>query len=140
MFTFDNITLDRILVPVDGSNQSKEALRRAAFIARQFDASITLLSVVEFGKVMSGVQQVSTGGAEEMLKKMAKLVPEDIHVETEALLGDPAEVVVEEAEEEHYDLVVMGSRGLGKIKGIFMGSVSQQVVQECKCPVLVIHG
>ena len=38
------------------------------------------------------------------------------------------------------DLVVMGSRGLGKIKGIFMGSVSQQVVQECKCPVLVIHG
>ncbi|PWL44742.1 MAG: universal stress protein [Veillonellaceae bacterium] len=149
MFTFDNITLDRILVPVDGSNQSKEALRRAAFIARQFDASITLLSVVEFGKVMSGIQQVSTGGympehltagAEEMLKKMAKLVPEDIHVETEALLGDPAEVVVEEAEEEHYDLVVMGSRGLGKIKGIFMGSVSQQVVQECKCPVLVIHG
>ena len=141
MFTFDNISLDRILVPVDGSNQSKEALRRAAFI--------TLLSVVEFGKVMSGVQQVSTGGyvpenltagAEEMLKKMAKLVPEDIHVETEALLGDPAEVVVEEAEEEHYDLVVMGSRGLGKIKGIFMGSVSQQVVQECKCPVLVIHG
>ena len=106
MFTFDNISLDRILVPVDGSNQSKEALRRAAFIARQFDASITLLSVVEFGKVMSGVQQVSTGGyvpenltagAEEMLKKMAKLVPEDIHVETEALLGDPAEVVVEEA-------------------------------------------
>ena len=96
MFTFDNISLDRILVPVDGSNQSKEALRRAAFIARQFDASITLLSVVEFGKVMSGVQQVSTGGympehltagAEEMLKKMAKLVPEDIHVETEALLG-----------------------------------------------------
>ena len=58
MFTFDNISLDRILVPVDGSNQSKEALRRAAFIARQFDASITLLSVVEFGKVMSGVQQV----------------------------------------------------------------------------------
>ena len=47
---------------------------------------------------------------------------------------------MEEAEEEHYDLVVMGSRGLGKIKGIFMGSVSQQVVQECKCPVLVIHG
>ena len=38
MFTFDNISLDRILVPVDGSNQSKEALRRAAFIARQFDA------------------------------------------------------------------------------------------------------
>ena len=81
-----------------------------------------------------------TADAEEMLKKMAKLVPEDIHVETEALLGNPAEVVVEEAEEEHYDLVVMGSRGLGKIKGIFMGSVSQQVVQECKCPVLVIHG
>ena len=100
MFTFDDISLKKILVPVDGSNQSKEALRRAAHLAQQFDATLTLISVVELGKVMSGVQQVHTG----------------------------------------YDLVVIGSRGLGKIKGIIIGSVSQQVAQECRCPVLVIHG
>ena len=55
MFTFDDISLKKILVPVDGSNQSKEALRRAAHLAQQFDATLTLISVVELGKVMSGV-------------------------------------------------------------------------------------
>ncbi|AOH39540.1 universal stress protein [Dialister pneumosintes] len=149
MFTFDDISLKKILVPVDGSNQSKEALRRAAHLAQQFDATLTLISVVELGKVMSGVQQVHTGGyipehltagAEEMLRKMAELIPPHISVETAAFLGDPAEVVIEESLEEGYDLVVIGSRGLGKIKGIIIGSVSQQVAQECRCPVLVIHG
>ena len=145
MFTFDDISLKKILVPVDGSNQSKEALRRAAHLAQQFDATLTLISVVELGKVMSGVQQVHTGGyipehltagAEEMLRKMAELIPPHISVETAAFLGDPAEVVIEESLEEGYDLVVIGSRGLGNI----IGSVSQQVAQECRCPVLVIHG
>ena len=106
MFTFDDISLKKILVPVDGSNQSKEALRRAAHLAQQFDATLTLISVVELGKVMSGVQQVHTGGyipehltagAEEMLRKMAELIPPHISVETAAFLGDPAEVVIEES-------------------------------------------
>ena len=47
MFTFDDISLKKILVPVDGSNQSKEALRRAAHLAQQFDAALTDFVSVE---------------------------------------------------------------------------------------------
>jgi nucleotide-binding universal stress UspA family protein len=148
MMNFDDLKVKRILVSVDGSRPSREAARKGAFIARVFDAEVTLLCVVSLNKVMSGAQQVNTGGyvpdavtevAEEVLKRIREQIPRDIRVSTVALVGDPATVITEEQEEEGFDLIVMGSRGLGAIKGLFMGSVSQHVIKHAKCPVLIVR-
>ena len=56
------------------------------------------------------------------------------HVKT----GNIAKTILAVAEEEHSDIIIMGSRGLGLLKGVFIGSVSQKVIEESKIPVMVI--
>jgi len=63
---------------------------------------------------------------------------EDLEIDTHYVMGDPAVQIVKTAEEGNYQLIVMGSRGLGAIKGIVMGSVSYKVLQLSHCPVLII--
>lgn len=52
--------------------------------------------------------------------------------------GRPSERIVEVAKEGKFDVIVMGSRGLGGIKGFFLGSVSDRVADEAACPVLIV--
>ena len=61
-------------------------------------------------------------------------------IETERVLetGSPAPVIADVAEEYGVDLIVMGSRGLGLVKGVLLGSVSQYVVENAKCAVMVV--
>ena len=57
---------------------------------------------------------------------------------TQLVFGDPAFQIVKKAKEGNYQLIIMGSRGLGGIKGLMLGSVSQKVSQLSHCPVLII--
>ncbi len=66
------------------------------------------------------------------------MVPEGVKHEEVFEIGSPGPALLEFADDHHIDLIVMGSRGLGPIKGIFMGSVSSYLVSRAKCPVLVI--
>ena len=59
---------------------------------------------------------------------------------TRVEVGDPAETVLDIAEEEESDLIVMGSRGFGTFRRLLMGSVSSQVLAQAHCPVLVVKG
>ena len=59
--------------------------------------------------------------------------------EKEVLMGEPYEVILKTAKEEGADLIVMGNRGFSKIKRFFVGSVTQRVISEAPCPVLVVH-
>ena len=63
---------------------------------------------------------------------------EGIEIETHYVMGEPAIQIVKKAEEGNYQLIIMGSRGLGNIKGLMLGSVSQKVSQLSHCPVLII--
>ena len=63
---------------------------------------------------------------------------EGIDVNTQLVFGDPAFQIVRKAKEGNYQLIIMGSRGLGGIKGLMLGSVSQKVSQLSHCPVLII--
>ena len=60
-------------------------------------------------------------------------------VEKQVLIGDPFEKIVETAKNGNFDLIVMGNRGFSKIKRFFVGSVTQKVISEAPCPVLVIR-
>ena len=63
---------------------------------------------------------------------------EGIEVEPQLVSGEPAFQIVKKANEGNYQLIIMGSRGLGGIKGLMLGSVSQKVSQLSHCPVLII--
>ena len=60
-------------------------------------------------------------------------------VTTELREAPDAEAILEEAETHHCDLIVMGTRGLGRLAGLLLGSVSQKVVQHARCPVLLVR-
>ncbi|KAG6437153.1 hypothetical protein SASPL_102064 [Salvia splendens] len=61
-----------------------------------------------------------------------------VHINTSIIEGDPKEMICDLAEQMQVDLIVIGSRGLGKIKRALMGSVSNYVIHHAKCPVLVV--
>jgi nucleotide-binding universal stress UspA family protein len=70
----------------------------------------------------------------------AALAPRDLVVETDVVVGDPRAEIVRVADEWPADLIVLGARGLGRIKRLLLGSVSLAVARHASCPVLVVKG
>ena len=66
------------------------------------------------------------------------MVPSDIKYETFSEIGSPAVTILEFEKQMKPDLIVMGSRGLGLVKGVLLGSVSQYIVEQSACPVMVV--
>lgn len=139
----------KVLVCTDGSEQSLKALRKAANIVADIrDAQVTVLHVEE---TISSPYEIPrfkdapdiTKKLEEEQKKVlaqAAKIFEEKNIEPEMVMkeGHPASVIVETASEGNYDLVVLGSRGLGGLKKLFLGSVSNAVAQETDVSVLIV--
>ena len=64
-------------------------------------------------------------------------VPAEVH--TEMIEGDPSEVIIDVARTRNSSVIVMGSRGLGRLAGLLLGSTSQKVVSHAPCPVLIVR-
>lgn len=143
----------KILVPFDGSEHAKKALRQAIAMAECCDhAKLYIASVCNMVSAMSNFDQVSIAEGclttkltedleaqcKEDLAEAEKMVPAGLDYETIYEVGSPGPVLLNMTEEKACDLVVMGSRGLGPLKGIFMGSVSSYLVSRAKCPVFIV--
>ena len=138
---------ERILLAVDGSEHALHATRKAAELARCMK-STELRIVVAYDPIPlylgePNMQVVITnrkGEAEDILdaaiKEVGK-VPCEIH--TELIEGDPASTILEVAKIRTSDISVMGSRGLGRLAGLLLGSTSQKVVSHAPCPVLIVR-
>ena len=144
--------ITKILVPIDGSDQSKNALEYAVNLAVQMSSEIQLLTVVppvflpsySFYVVKSTAVrdckrelELSFDG---VLKKALLYIDKKktgLKVSTKFEHGDPYKKIVKTAREGDFDLIIMGSRGLGG-RISFQGSVSSRVIDEAPCPVLVI--
>jgi nucleotide-binding universal stress UspA family protein len=138
---------NHILLGVDGSEHASHAAETAAELARSMKSNI-LRIVVAYDPVPSylGEPNMQTAisarmeEAEMILKKAMDAVgkiPGEIH--TEILEGPPAEAILDVANTRASDLIVMGSRGLGRLSGALLGSQSQKVVQHAPCPVLIVR-
>jgi len=153
--------INRILVPIDGSEHSRKALEFAADIAGRFNASVVLVHVVSTAALLPApVPQVGVPVTPEgvpppvfskkMAEDLAKLGSELLargssEVEKRGLTvknvlerGEPVEKIVQTAKNERCDLIVIGARGLGKMRALLLGSVSDGVVHRAPCPVLVV--
>jgi nucleotide-binding universal stress UspA family protein len=142
--------LQKILIPVDGSLYSDRAATMGVEMARRYQASVTLLFVADTQSIQQAPVAAATrtellealhAANEEMLQRTAQLcATAGIAVETRQVEGSPATTIARHAEEGGYDLVVMGSMGLGlaEYEQKLLGSVTERVLRQVRCPVLVV--
>ncbi|HNX29759.1 MAG TPA: universal stress protein [Syntrophomonadaceae bacterium] len=144
----------KFLVPVDGSPSSKMAYGKAVELAKITDAEIVLLQVAWDIEYYSRKGVLFAGkyfDEDETRSHSAKILAETrqdidegaVKISELVLLGDPVRKIIEEEGKPGYDLIVMGSRGNGPIKGAVLGSVSQKVLAGGNLPVLIVkdpHG
>lgn len=140
--------IQEILVPVDFSDASRQALIVAGHWAQFFAARLHLLYVIEpptlpqWGYVFLALREGKLRKeAEEQLKKLRQSVPAAVAVTTEVRSGYGAEYeICQLARKRKTDLIVTGSHGAGPIRRALMGSTAEQVVRHAPCPVLVVRG
>ena len=143
----------KILVPVDGSEGSSQALEHCLrILENEKPEKVVLFHAVSYpvklescsGKVRSAMKKVKEDLEEygvEILKNAKSKMTEkntDVSVETKLIWEDPKYAIVMEADEGQYDLLIMGSRGLSGIKSFFVGSVSSYVAQHVKCTIILV--
>ncbi len=142
---------DRILVAVDGSEPSLQALAQAVDLALQLGSEITVVSVVsdmklpfsaEFGlwarESHEGLMRKVLENLNSAILRIREDHPE-LKVEARIEEGRPAKKITELAENEGFDLIVIGRRGSGLVDRLIMGSVSNEVVRTSTKPVLVVE-
>ncbi len=141
--------MEVIVVGVDGSDESREALRWALEEARLRGATVRAVSAWRDPYVVApgfGRPEDFEFDAlrERAVEALAEVVADvvgtksDVHVERVVAEGPAGSVLVQAAEDA--DLLVVGSRGHGGFVGLLLGSVSQQCVSHAPCPVLVVRG
>jgi len=121
----------KILVGVDGSDYSTWALMEAISIAKKFSGHVKIVTVYKQGN--------KDEATKTQIKAKQLLEEEKIDSSISAILGsNSSRALVDMAENENFDLIVVGSRGLGSAAAFLLGSVSKQVVSKASCNVLVV--
>ena len=134
--------MKKILVTTDGSSNSDRALIEARKHAEASDGEITILTIVEtLGRYTTVKKEVKTDDrkSKRILDSSLKIFDDfKGQVNTKIRRGNPADEIINEAESGEYDLLIMGSRGLGTFSRSILGAVSNKVVNHTKINVLVI--
>lgn len=147
--------IENILVPLDGSKLSLKALEHARMLAGALGARLILLRVgAALAPEALGLPELSMALTSELTLHQAKveaaltaylegvaepLRAEGLRVDTEARIGDAAGQIVELAESEHVDLVVMSSHGRTGLMRWIYGSVAERVLHNARCSLLVVR-
>jgi nucleotide-binding universal stress UspA family protein len=139
--------LAKILMPIDGSDNSLRALDYAFFLAKKADSSVTAIHVIEnpptvyieSQKLLNDLMskyRIESAQILDRCKQMAE--KKGVKIETVIVEGDPASNITNYAQKENIDLIIIGSRGLGRFKEMMLGSVSNKVLHHAKCSVLIV--
>ena len=138
-----------ILVAIDGSDHGAAALRTAAQLAGEEHARLTILTAVpavpdsaRLGAASTAAQVDAValmGEVGARIRKQVDALPDDVSVTTIVAAGNPADVILTTLRDGRHDLLVMGTRGLGRVGNALLGSVSQTVLHKARVPVLVVR-
>ncbi len=141
----------KILVPIDGSDLSKKALKNALSLAKTFGSNVFILHVNENIPASWGmpglegievsqeqIQQQLEKSAEEMVEEYKKIsMNNGIDAKSGIILGNPANEIIEASKD--YDLIVMGTHGKGGLLHLLIGGTAEKVVRHACCPVFLIR-
>jgi nucleotide-binding universal stress UspA family protein len=135
-----------IVVGYDDTEPSKRALDRAAELAKAFEAKVIVTSVAPMlvpvgGRGLGAIDPVDTPAMheQELEDARARLEGQGIDADFQAALGDPAETIVQLAEERNADMIVVGTREPNVLERLLGMSVSQSVSHHASCDVLIVH-
>lgn len=143
---------DRILVPIDGSEHSKQALSVACKLLGENDATLYLLHIPQVlayeATLVWGVGALNAEASLDERRKAGDQLLEQAlasahdqgaqQVEKHLIQGDPVRMILETANDLAVDTIVMGSRGLSDLGGVMIGSVSHKVSHSAKCRVITV--
>jgi nucleotide-binding universal stress UspA family protein len=132
-----------ILVALDGSADSRTALRHAVTLAEEQNAKLTLLTVVphQATPVGPGVAPPpeTDESHNEIIKKALQEIPRNVGVTTRLEHGEIADTLLKAVKGDDYDLLVMGSHGHSRVHRALLGSVSEKVLHKAAVPVLMLR-
>jgi len=146
----------KVLVAVDGSENSYRALDFSLEFTEKFGAELTIMNVSESSGVVSVPPEIAPYTNdnmvvvardlrkfhEEVLNKAtirAKKIKPNVSISAILKEGNPASAIIEAANDGNFDVVVLGHRGIGKFKGIFVGSISEKVARSLSCTVILVR-
>jgi nucleotide-binding universal stress UspA family protein len=152
---------EKILVALDGSEHSVQALRTAIQIAGKFNGKLTLVHVyaMTFAPFVvpepttltpSGVPVVTPAEVSKMIEAAREagqrildngekeVRSENVQVESTLKEGSTVQEITRLAKEGNFDLIVIGAKGVGRLRELLLGSVSEGVMKHAPCPVLVV--
>lgn len=137
----------KILVAIDGSDQSFVATQKAAVLASQFDSELIIISVVnDFSNMVSEEE------AEQIYEYSSRALRDDLErfekaakslganrVSRHVIKGDPRHAIIDFANEHDVGLIVIAATGKGRVQRALLGSVSEYVMHHAKCDVYLCH-
>ena len=135
-----------ILLATDGSEYSHRAVRYARSLAECYEANLWLVHVFASTSDLLGYEDFEKlfakrkSAGQAILDKAKEILGSTtLKVYQELIDGSEAEAILKIAETRQADLIVMGTRGFGAVKGLLVGSVSRKVIHLSACPVMVVH-
>jgi nucleotide-binding universal stress UspA family protein len=136
----------KVLVATDGSEHSMKAVQRAVDLAENQGARVTLMSVAyyvqgDFDSMPMNIQEKLEGEARKALQKAKALFDaKNLPVETVLEAGVvPANLIIQKAQEDKFDRIIIGSTGTNALERILMGSTASKVVAHAPCEVTVVR-
>jgi len=139
------LLITSILVPVDGSDPAEKALNYALNMAEKHDAKVEILTVIDEVKMAPDwareySEKLREQSEEALTSTFSKAVKQKPNIKISKCLaeGYASEEILKCVEKGHHDLIVMGSRGMGLVRSLFLGSVSSRVVNQAEIPVLIV--
>ena len=141
--------MGKLLVPVDGSDAATHAATFAARVAHESGMAVTLLHVFDVPSVSAmGMAALSKEEIQQARERVARgsfdrarsaMGAAGEKASTETALGDPAAEIMGIARKGEFDQIIMGSRGLGPLNELLLGSVSEKVIRHAHCPVTIVR-
>jgi len=138
--------MEKLLLATDLSEASSAATEEAFELAARLGASLLVVSVIDPGSLLlpGGRFRARIDQVRENRELAAQALVErgreaGVTVSFLVWTGDPGDMIVSAAEAEHADMIVVGSHGRGAVGRLFLGSVSEHVVRNAPCPVLVVR-
>ena len=137
---------ENIILAVDGSEFSQRAIAYAGSLAERYGANLWLVHVFSHTSDLLGYADYEKLYARR--KSAGQVVLDDARtalgstsykVQDILLEGSEAEAILKVAKDHQANLIVMGTRGFGAVKGLLVGSVSRKVIHLASCPVMVVH-
>ncbi len=146
-FGMDIIMFKKILLAIDGSDNARRAAESAIGLFKLIDGASLIITYISpnppsqtrLVKADFDVHSLLIEDAKTISKNTLEMLKESgVDYELEVAIGDPATEILKIREKVNAGLIIVGSRGLGSLSGVVLGSVSQKIAHHAHCPVMIV--